>query len=169
LGAGYGARPALKVAVIPFRNASGTLDAGNIATYLFIHELKRSDIFEPVEPGLVREVLINERTLPQAVGPEVMGALRQELGADLVVLGVVETHRDEKGQGPADSTLAASLLTTRGGTLLWTGESHVSALDTGHVFQIGRLRTADQVARRAAAELVRRMEEAAIARKDLIL
>jgi hypothetical protein len=54
-------------------------------------------------------------------------------------------------------------------TLVWAGESQVSGNDTGFVFRLGRLRTADQVARRAAADLVRQMEEVAIARKDQII
>jgi hypothetical protein len=157
------------VAVIPFRNASNTPDAGSIATYLFIHELMHSDIFEPVEPGYVREVLISERTLAQEVGPPALAALRERLGVDLVVLGVVEVHQEEKGAGAARSSLAATLMGTREAVLLWAGESQVSGDGTGFVFQIGRLRTADQVARRAAADLVRQMEEAAIARKDLII
>lgn len=173
-GCAHGPQPAgngyrLKVAVLPLRNASNVQDAGTAATYLFLHELARSDVFEPVEPGLVREILINERTVAFEAGPRVVEALRAELGVDLVVLGVVETHQEEKGQGPARSSLAATLIATWKNTLIWAGQSQVSGQDTGFVFKLGRLRTADQVARRAAARLVREMEEVAIARKDLII
>lgn len=159
----------LRVAVIPLRNASNVPDAGSIDTYLLIHELARSDIFEPVEPGHVREILINERTVAQEVGPPVLRALRDELGVDLVIMGVVEAHQEEKGQGVARSSMAATLMATWKATLVWAGESQVSGNDTGFVFRLGRLRTADQVARRAAADLVRQMEEVAIARKDQII
>jgi len=159
----------LKVAVIPLRNASNTPDAGTIATYLLIDELARSDIFEPVEPGQVREVLISEHTVAQEVGPEVLRVLRDRLGVDLVVMGVVDGLQDEKGLGPARSSLAVTLLATRGASLVWAGEDQVSGERTGHVFGLGRLRTADQVAGQAAASLVRQMEEVTIARKDLII
>jgi hypothetical protein len=165
---GPGGPGALRVAVIPLRNASNTPDAGAIVTDLIINELARSEVFEPIEPGQVRDVLISQRTLPQDVGPEVLSALREQLKADLVLIGVVESRQEEKGGAAAKAGFALTLISTRRGTVVWTGESQSAGDDHDFVLKLGRLHTADAVIRRGGASLVRQMEKTVISRKDLI-
>jgi len=170
LGHGSPGPRVLRMAVVPFKNVSGTPGAGAVVSYLFINEIATSGAFEVIEPGEVRRVLIAQRSMGGGMDAETASALREELGADLILGGVVETHRPENGlASPAASAVSVSLMATRGTRLIWGGEGYLSGDQTAWVLNIGRLHTPDSLAQRIAANLTRRMEEVVSERKDKVL
>lgn len=94
-----------KVAVIPFLNLSDRRNAGRILALHFVNQLSRSEFLTVVEPGIVREELLEHRIIMEA-GPSLENAevlsSDESLGADLVFSGSVFDYQDAVGVPKGD-------------------------------------------------------------------
>ncbi len=151
-----------KVAVLPFKNISQYDDAGIIVTYLFLTELFKHELFEPVEYGDIWKMIVDSRIrIKGELSHQNIEALSQSLGAGAFLLGTVENYSDGiDGSSPPDITISARLLDARDNRILWYNSRQLNGDDKIKVLDWGKIRSADKVAYSAVSELVENMETA---------
>ncbi len=151
-----------RVAVLPFKNISQYDDAGSIVTYLFLTELFKHELFEPVEYGDVWKMIVDSRIrIKGELSHQNIETLSQSLGAGAFLLGTVENYSDGiDGSSPPDITISARLLDARDNRILWYNSRQLNGDDKIKVLDWGKIRSADKVAYSAVSELVENMETA---------
>jgi len=145
------------IAVIPFLNLSQRKNAGRILGLHFVNQLFRKESLSVVEPGLVREQLLENRVVMPA-GPSLENAKAlsndDSLGVDLVLSGVVFDYQDAYGIPKVD--FSVTMIEKKSGRVVWSSRSH-GAGDAGVLFfDLGMVHTAHQL----ASEMVRGTTEA---------
>ncbi|MBZ0154868.1 MAG: hypothetical protein K8I29_01465 [Alphaproteobacteria bacterium] len=99
------------IAVIPFSNESERKNAGEIMMLHFVRHLRSVRSFEVIEPGVVRQKLINMRVVMTAglslADSEVIFDL---LGADLILAGKCTEYQDYAGSSGAPRVKYSVLL-----------------------------------------------------------
>jgi TolB-like protein len=133
------------VAVVPFLNLSERKNAGKIMTLHFVEELNRVDGLRVVDPGLVREKMLQYRTVIPA-GPSLSTAdLLSSDGAldiDLVLSGRVF---DYGGTVSPKVDFTLEIIETASREIVWKSRSYnhgaegVFFLDAGRVYTPHRL------------------------------
>jgi TolB-like protein len=145
------------VAVIPFLNQSQRKNAGRILELHFVDQLFRNESLSVVEPGLVREQLLEHRVVMPA-GPSLENAAAlssdDSLGVDLVLSGVVFDYQDAYGIPKVD--FSAKMIEKESGRVVWSSRSHGTGDDGVLFFNLGMVHTAHQL----ASEMVRGTSEA---------
>ena len=143
----------VRIAVLPFSDESATRHAGDILWLQVLRSLVDAGGIEVIEPGVVREVLLNARLIQEG-GPSIPQAdlLRALLQVDVVVFGEV-TQYVEPGPGTADPEIEFSLraIDAARRQVIWSSVSHGRGDDRVFFFNVGRIATAHEL----AAELAR--------------
>jgi TolB-like protein len=146
----------VRVAVLPFSDESATRHAGEILSLQILASLVRAGGVEVVEPGVVREVLLNARLI-QEEGPSIPQAdlLRSLLQVDVVLFGDV-TEYTETGAGAAEPEIDFSVraIDTARRQVVWSSVSHARGDDGIFFFGLGRVPTAHALATEMARGLV---------------
>jgi TolB-like protein len=145
----------VRVAVLPFANESGRPDAGDLLGLHFVGELCRRGEIEVIEPGVVRQTLLEARlilggglSIPQA------DLLGETLGADLIVVGEVTSYHDPSGLwGSPAVAFTTQAIDTGSRQLVWASISDNHGDDRVVFFDLGRVRTAHDLARAMAREV----------------
>lgn len=144
---GESGRP-IRVAVVPFTSRVKRRSAGEIVQLKFVEQLTRQDRFEVVEPGVVRQLLLDTRIIPaRGVSLAQADLLKQLLKADLVVSGNVYEFKDgtsQSGDARVDISLVALDASRR--AVAWTAFSGVGGSAGVLLFDKGRLRSGAAVA-----------------------
>jgi len=138
----------LRVAVLPFANESLREDAGDVMAMHFVRQLARDRELEIVEPGVVRQALLESRLImvgglsfPQAE------LLREMVGVDLVFVGSVTEYQDYGGPwGHPVVVFSATAIDTRSRQIAWTCMSYNRGDDGVFFFDWRRVHTAHQLA-----------------------
>jgi hypothetical protein len=145
------------VAVIPFLNQSQRKNAGRILELHFVNQLFRNESLSIVEPGLVREKLLEYRVVMPA-GPSLDNAAAltndDSLGVDLVLSGVVFDYQDAYGIPKID--FSVTMIEKESGRVVWSSRSHGTGDDGVLFFDLGMVHTAHQL----TSEMVRGTSEA---------
>jgi TolB-like protein len=153
------------VAVIPFLNLSQRRNAGKIIALHLVNQLFRNESFSVVEPGIVREELLEHRVIMQA-GPSLANAkvLTNDgsLGADLVLSGTVFDYQGAVGIPKVDFSVKA--IEKESLKVAWSSRSHNTGdlglrffnLGNVRLFNLGTVHTAHQL----ASEMARGTSEA---------
>ncbi|MBW2692174.1 MAG: hypothetical protein JRE57_06025 [Deltaproteobacteria bacterium] len=145
------------MAVIPFLNQSQRKNAGRILELHFVNQLFRNESLSVVEPGLVREKLLEHRVVMPA-GPSLDNAAAltndDSLGVDLVLSGVVFDYQDAYGIPKID--FSVTMIEKESGRVVWSSRSHGTGDDGVLFFDLGMVHTAHQL----ASEMVRGTSEA---------
>lgn len=132
-----------RVAVIPFLNLSTRKNAGSIVTLDFVNQLRRSEPFTVIEPGLVSEQLFRHRVIMRA-GPsfaaESLIASKGSLGADLVFAGTIFDYQDAVGVPKIDFSI--NVYDGGSGQVVWTSRSYNHGEEGVFFFDAGRYHTA---------------------------
>jgi TolB-like protein len=149
-----------KIAVMPFQNKSRFRDAGKIATYMFLVELFKNQVFEPVEYGNVRKLIVDLRVRSRGeLTYKNIEALSKFLGVDGVLVGTVELYSDRVGVSSApEVAITARLLDARKNRILWYNSYQLNGEENIIVFDWGRMRSVDKVAYKVVSKLVEKME-----------
>lgn len=150
------------IAVIPFQNNSPYRNSGNIAMYLFLTELFKTQEFIPIEYGSVRTVMVDNRILHKGeLNFQNIKVFSDVLGIDVILVGTVETYSDGlETATPPEVTISARLLDTRRKKILWfnsfelNGDDDIKILDWGKVFSV------DKVAHKVVEKLINNMKTA---------
>jgi TolB-like protein len=145
------------MAVIPFLNLSQRRNAGRIMELHFVNQLFRNESLSVVEPGLVREELLEHRVIMEA-GPSLENAEilsnDESLGVDLVFSGVVFDYQDAVGIPKVD--FSVTMIDKENHKVVWSSRSHSTGEDGVLFFNLGMVHTAHQL----ASELARGTSEA---------
>ncbi|VAX30257.1 hypothetical protein MNBD_NITROSPIRAE03-1457 [hydrothermal vent metagenome] len=150
-----------RIAVMPFRNNSGVRDAGMIATYMFLVELFKNPVFEPVEYGEVRRAVVDLRVRERGeLDYRDMKALSDSLGVDGFLVGTVELYSDGlNASSPPEVSISARIVDARKNRVLWCESCQLKGDDDIIVLDWGRIRSVDKVASRIVSKLVKRAEK----------
>lgn len=148
----------LAVAVLPFVNETGRLDAGELVSLEFVRELARHEGVRVFEPGVIRAALLGYRVVMEGgVSHETARIALGALEADAIVAGYVRTHEEYPVPLLEFTALA---LDTRSNRVLWASTSY-SRGDAGiWFFGLGRVSTTPALACRMVREVVDGMSAA---------
>jgi hypothetical protein len=151
------ATPPLVVAVMPFVNETGRIDAGELLALELVRELSRSGSVRVLEPGVVRAELLRNRVVMEGgVSHETARIALGALEADVVVAGYVRTY-DEVPVPRLEFTVLA--LATWDNRVLWESTSHNRGDDRVVFFDWGRVSTTPGL----ACRMVRPVAEGMVA------
>jgi hypothetical protein len=162
--AGPGAAgPRLRVAVLPFAHAGpGGPEAGGIVALHVLHRLIRRGDLDLVEPGVLRDVLLEGRVIQEG-GLSLAQAdlLRALLEVDLLVTGAVMDYLDPVGpEGVPVVAFSMRAIDTATRQVVFSSISHNRGDDGVFFFDLGRVHTAhalaSEMAHAVAASLVPR-------------
>jgi hypothetical protein len=118
----------------------------------------RDDV-DVVEPGVVRDILLRTRLIPEGGIPFSKAELLKELlGADLVLTGDVLDYIDSAGvsQDPVVDFMT-QLLDSGRHSVVWSSFHHNTGADRVWFFDTGRIRTAGALASAMTNATVERM------------
>lgn len=148
----------LRIAVLPFTNRSSRRNAGEVLALHFVHRLSGRSNVEVVEPGVVRDILLRMRLIPEGGIPYSQAELLKEvLGADLVLHGEVLDYIDVVGEDQVPVVdFMIQLLDPARRTLSWTSFNHGTGSDRVWWFQKGRIRSAARLSSAMALATVDR-------------
>jgi len=137
-----------KIAILPFLNRSNRKYAGEILALHFMRAFQRFDLFETVEPGMVRHQLLGLRViLEEGLSLAHADALFAALDADLLVHGRVMAYEDVQGGGGNPRVDFSTLLIERKSRkTVWASTSHNAGDDGVLLFDWGRLKCAHALA-----------------------
>jgi TolB-like protein len=149
----------LSIAVLPFTNRTPRRHAGDLVALHFVQQLALRDEVKVVEPGVVRDILLRMRLIPEGGIPfSQVELLKELLGADLVLTGDVLDYIDtlSADQAPVVDFMT-QLLDADRRTVVWSSFNHNSGADRVWFFDAGRLRTAGALGTAMAQATVDRM------------
>ncbi len=136
------------LAVVPFLNFSGRKNAGEILELQFIRNLKKSNQFDVIEPGMVRQQLLTLRIImPEGISLANADALFATLNADLILAADVMEYQDYQGVfGNPKVDFFVQLIEKRSRSVVWSSISHNEGDDWVFFFDRGKVNTAHAMA-----------------------
>jgi len=147
-----------RIAVMPFKNESDIRGAGMIATYMFITELFKSRIFEPISYGDVRNLVVALRVRSKGELDFMnIGSIEESSGVDGILVGTVEHYSEDEGSVPPLAVISGRLIDARTGRILWYDGYQFRGDDGISIIDWGRLRSAENVAYVVVSKLVKEM------------
>ena len=132
------------VAVVPFFNPSARSFAGEILALHFIRQLWALGNFNVIEPGLVRQQLLQSRIIMDS-GISLADAdiIAHFLDTDLILNGKVIDYQDYRGyNGIAKVDFSAQLIERVSREVVWSVKSYHEGNDGVFFFDWGRVNTA---------------------------
>jgi hypothetical protein len=136
------------LAVLPFFNKSSRKYAGEILALHFLRELTRYPMFDVIEPGVIREQLLQYRIIMEEgvslSDAEIMFGM---LKSDLLLSGNVNDFEDTQGSfGAPKVDFSALLLDRESRKAVWAVNAHYAGDDRVYFFDYGRVTTASGLA-----------------------
>ncbi|MEW5693247.1 MAG: GNA1162 family protein [Candidatus Hydrogenedentota bacterium] len=119
-------KPKIKIAVIPFRNASGIGGAGIRVSESFVVQLLKIGRYEVIERTRIDQIL-NEQKFSQLniVDQETAIKIGKIAGVDAVLIGTVTEYRDMwEGETPPEVGANVRLIDIETGAILWAASEH---------------------------------------------
>ena len=133
-----------RVAVIPFFNVSERKHAGEMMALQFVKTLNAYDHFFIIEPGIVRQTLLDMRIIMHD-GLSLADAdlILSRLKADLVLSGDIMDYQDYKGfEGKPSVDFSAQIIEKESREIVWAVKSHNQGDDRVYFFDWGKVQTA---------------------------
>lgn len=132
------------VAVVPFFNPSARSFGGEILALHFIRQLWAHENFHVVEPGLVRQQLLELRiVMDSGVSLADVDVISLRLNADFVLNGKVIDYQDYQGyNGTAKVDFSAQLIERNSRETVWSVKSEHKGTDGVFFFDWGKVNTA---------------------------
>ncbi len=136
------------VAVTPFQNRSGMKNAGNIVMYEFIRHLSAVKDFTVIDPGMVRQEMLDERIIMlDSVSLADADLIFNGLDADLVVTGVVTDYYDYNGPGGTCRVgFSVLVIDKKERKTVFAADSYNTGDERIVAFDLGKIRTAPALA-----------------------
>jgi TolB-like protein len=144
-----------KVAVLPFSNISDTKNAGKIVADVYVTELFKSDRFLVLEPGNVRQFMIQERV--GTIGEMELDRLKvlgRRLRVDFIVVGTVDEFDPGRRGGAPVVSVTARMVETSSGRIVWSAQNKRRGDDYTIVFDLGEVRTITVLTQKVVKEMV---------------
>ena len=149
------------VGILPFLNAGDRKYAGEIIVLHFLTELARDGRFNVVEPGVVRQKLLNLRiVMPEGMTLTDADYITLSLKADVVLSGTVMSYEDYSGPAGAPkidfSVTAIERMSKR---MILSSKSYNRGDDGVFFFDRGKVNTAGRLAAYMVRSLVGEISE----------
>jgi TolB-like protein len=151
-----------KVAVLPFHNLSKARHAGMIVTRLFLVELFKNKLFDPVEYGDVRKMIVDLRVRHKGeINYNKLNDFSRSLNVGIILTGTVEDFSEGIANVyPPKVAISARLLDGRENKIVWFNALELDGEDKITAFEWGKIRSPDKVAYAIVSDLVENMEKA---------
>lgn len=147
------------IAVVPFFNASSTNHADVFMMLHFVKQLVRSGDFDVIEPGMVRQRLLNFRMImPEGVSVQDVDIMLVSLNADFVLTGKVLEFENYIGAGTPNVDFNTWVFERRSKKMVWASRSYNRGTDGVFFFDWGKVNTVGILASKMAESVVRRMD-----------
>jgi hypothetical protein len=145
-----------RVAIVPFFNLSDRNRAGDFIALIFARALGAYDNFMVVEPGTVRQQLLDMRIImPSGISLANADLVFDRLDADLILNGEVLDYQDYQGAGGQPKVdFSAQIIERKSRQVVWTIKSHNTGHDGVGFFGMGKANTAHELARQMVAMAV---------------
>lgn len=157
-GLKFGGDRPVTVAVVPFLNISMRKYAGSLMELHFVSRLAQVENVRVIEPGVMREVLLQQRVIMQegVSGPQA-DLLFSMLDVDFLITGSVAEYQD--AVLPGGSKVGFSVLAFDGKSrqVVWSSRSDNRGNDGVFFFNLGEVETAAEMASRMVWSVVERM------------
>jgi TolB-like protein len=142
-----------RIAIMPFANESGRKYAGEIMVSHFVRELIKGKHFAVIEPGLIREKLLDYRIIMyDGISLSDAELIAGELKADLILTGRVLDFRERTGGSDRPKVGFSLLLINRKDQrVVWSSGSRNEGNDAVYLFDWGKINTVQAL----AAEMTR--------------
>jgi hypothetical protein len=142
--------------IVPFFNLSLRKNAGEIMLLHFAEKLSKDDRFEVIEPGVVRQKLLNVRVIMnEGVSLSDADIIANSLGADLVFSGKVFDYQDYAGtEGKPKVDFSMQAIERKSKKVVWASKSYNQGDDGVFFFDAGRINTAGVLASEMAGSAV---------------
>jgi TolB-like protein len=149
------------IMVVPFLNESERANAGEILALLFVEQLKKSQRFKVIQPGLVREGLLSLRIIMEGgLSLSNADALFSALEADYVITGKVFTYQDYRGGvGTPKVGFNAIVLEKKSRRVVWSSDSYREGNSGVYVFDFGQINNAHAMASNMVGTIIRMMAQ----------
>jgi hypothetical protein len=151
-----------RIAVFPVVNQSLRKNAGELFALNVVEQLKKTEEFEVLEPGFVRNELLRSRIVaPEGASLDMADLLFSRLQFDLLFIGKVMDYEDVRGASTAAPavTFSAQLIGARSKEVVWGSHSTNRGDEGVFFFNAGKITTAHALASRMVAEVVERMRK----------
>lgn len=157
-GLEFGGDRPVTVAVVPFQNIGMRKYAGSLMELHFVNRLAQVENVRVIEPGVMREVLLQQRVIMQegVSGPQA-DLLFSMLDVDFLITGSVAEYQD--AELPGGSNVGFSVLAFDGKSrqVVWSSRSDNRGNDGVFFFNLGEVETAAEMASRMVWSVVERM------------
>lgn len=143
------------LAVTPFFNRSDRKYGGEIMVLHFVRQLKEFENLDIIEPGVVRQDLLNLRIImDEGVSLANADIISDTLNADLILTGKVIDYQDYQGVfGTPKVDFSIQLLERKSREVVWSSSSYNTGDDGVFFFDRGRVNTAHNLASEMARSI----------------
>lgn len=147
------------LAVLPFTNQSTRKNAGEITVLHCVKQLVDSGRFTVVEPGVVRNRMLQMRVIMEdGVALPQVDLMSQTMQADYLVTGKVYEYQDYVGAaGTPKVDFSLQVIDGAGKKVVWSSKSYNEGSDGVFFYDWGRTYTAAALAQRMTRAVVGRM------------
>jgi hypothetical protein len=144
------------VAVAPFLNKSGRLQADEIMALHFMQKLTTAAVFDILDPGVVREQLLKYRVIMKdGVSVSDVGLIQASVQADLIVTGKVLDYKDDVAAVIPNVEFEVMVFEKKRRKIVWASWSSGQGDEGVFFFDWGRINAAGNLASNMAAAVVR--------------
>ncbi len=154
------------IAVVPFTNRSMRRNAGDLIALNFVEKLVKSGDFEVIEPGIVRQNLLNMRLVtPEGISISDIDLLCSLLDTDLVLIGNDFEYLDPQSSAEAAKVeFSMDVIYRTGGIftsgrIIWASRSHNEGDDYIYAFDWGKVYTAHELTSRITTRILRMLQK----------
>lgn len=146
----------VKVAVAPFFNSSERKFAGEIMVLHLVKELADRGQFTVIEPGVMRQKLLNFRIIMnQGISLSDEDLIAQSLDTDFIFTGEVMDYQDDQStRGQPKVDFFSMIIDRKTKKMIWASESYNKGNDRVFFFDYGRINTASALASEMTRSLV---------------
>lgn len=150
-----------RVAVVPFFNESERKNAGEMLVLHFVRDLSRAENFHVIEPGLIRQKMLDVRIIMhEGVSLADADLIYGELNVDLILTGKVLDYQDYEGSwGKPKVDFSAQVIERGSRKVVWSSKSYNTGDDGVFFFDRGRVYTANALASEMTQKVVERIVE----------
>lgn len=148
-----------RVAVVPFFNESPRFRAGEILLLHFLKQLVAAGTMQVVEPGAVRERMLEQRIIMNdGISNWDLTLIGIPLKIDYFVTGKIFEYGDYPGPfvNPKND-FSATLVALNTKKTVWASSSYNSGDDAVYLFDLGRVSTASALADKMVSAITRHM------------
>ncbi|HTP26717.1 MAG TPA: CsgG/HfaB family protein [Anaeromyxobacteraceae bacterium] len=148
------------IAVLPFMNQTNRRSAGDLMALRFVQQLQASGRFSVVEPGVVRDQMLEYRVIMSGgVSLDTARTLLALLKADLVLAGYVRRYEEglQSALNTPKVTFTVIVLDRKTERVVWQMTSSHEGMDGVFFYDAGRVETASDLTCRMVRAAVEQM------------